>query len=206
MPNEFQVDNDQGYSHNPWDRGHLVRRRALHWRDQAEAKEADRESFFWTNIAPQHENLHDTAWGSIEDWMLEAADDADHKACVFTGPVLTPEDPEHTNRPGEQPIRIPAGFWKIFATMHQGQLTVAAFIVWQRDFDQPEPVEFDPILEQVRLTTLEHLTGLGFGMLRNLDPLRFGAELERVGPRMTTRRATARKRSAVITDASDIFL
>ncbi|MDX1409505.1 MAG: DNA/RNA non-specific endonuclease [Saprospiraceae bacterium] len=175
VSNSIQVDNDRGYVHNPWDRGHLVRRRAMHWGNQTDAETADRESYFWTNIVPQHEKLHDSAWGDIEDWMLDVTQGQDKKACVFTGPVLTPGDPQHVNRPGEAPIQIPAGFWKVFVVNHQGQLRAAGFVVWQRDFDQEEPVTFDPVLEQVRLTTIEYLTGLSFASIRAADPLRFGA-------------------------------
>ncbi|MEN8040974.1 MAG: DNA/RNA non-specific endonuclease [Actinomycetota bacterium] len=171
---EHQIDNDRGYVNNPWDRGHLVRRRSLHWGNEQEAREADRQSYFWTNIAPQHEDLHDTAWGPIEDWMLDRAESGNQRAAVFTGPVMTPDDPVHQNRPGEDPIQIPAGFWKIIVIPFGGARTVAAFLVWQRDHDSEDPVTFDPLLEQVRLTTIEFLTGLSFADLRGLDPLRFG--------------------------------
>lgn len=173
----LQVDNDRGYRNNPWDRGHLVRRRSMHWGQQATAESTDQESFFWTNIAPQHKKLHSSAWGRIEDWMLDVTDDQDKQACIFTGPVFTEEDPEVINRPGELPIRIPAGFWKVFVVKHLTRLRAASFLVWQRDFDRPEPLSFDPVLEQVRLTTIEHLTGLSFKELRQADPLRFGTEL-----------------------------
>lgn len=168
----LQIDNDRGYRNNRWDRGHLARRRSLHWGDRAEAEQADSESYFWTNIAPQHERLHDTAWGPIEDWMLERAESDDHRAAVFTGPVLTPDDPEHRNAPDEEPFQIPAGFWKVMVVPHQGSRTVAAFVVWQRDHDSEHPVTFDPFLEQVRLTTIEYLTRLSFPALRPLDPQR----------------------------------
>jgi len=170
----LQVDNDRGYSNNPWDRGHLVRRRSMHWGERNVAELTDQESYFWTNIAPQHTRLHHSAWGKIEDWMLAVAEGQDKQACIFTGPVFTPDDPEIINKPGEIPIRIPAGFWKIFVIKHNAILRAATFLVWQRDFDRPDPLAFDPILEQVRLTTVEHLTGLSFKQLRQADPLRFG--------------------------------
>ena len=31
VPRDLQVDNERGYLRNPYDRGHLVQRRALHW-------------------------------------------------------------------------------------------------------------------------------------------------------------------------------
>ena len=109
--------------------------------------------------------------------MFDVSDDEDRRACIFTGPVFSPDDPEHLNEQGEKPIRIPAGFWKLFAIKHKAKLRAAAFLVWQRDFDRSEPVSFDPILEQVRITTLEYLTGLTFPVLREADPLRFKAFL-----------------------------
>lgn len=177
IPNDIQVGNDQGYSKNPWDRGHLVRRRSLHWGDITEAEQADRDSFFYSNISPQHEHLHDTAWGAIEDWMLELADEHDKKAAIFTGPVFTQFDPEIQNDENREPFRLPAGFWKIMAIKHFGELRAAGFLVWQRDFDNEEPLGFKPFLEQVRITTIEFLTGLSFGELRNADPLRYESEL-----------------------------
>lgn len=195
VPSGLQIDNDRGYRNNPYDRGHLVRRRALHWGDESTARRADNESFFWTNIAPQHENLNQTAWARIEDWMLELADRAEQRASVFTGPVFTVYDPPLQNQPDEEPILIPGGFWKIISIKHGGQLRAAAFLTWQRDFGSTDPVQFDPVLEQVRITTIEYLTGLNFVALRDADPLRFGEELEEV-PR----------RSAVVTCKEDVMM
>jgi endonuclease G len=182
VENGIQIDDNRGYRNNPWDRGHLVRRRSLHWGDEQEAEEADSESYFWTNIAPQHELLHDTAWGPIEDWVLNRAETGQQRAAVFTGPVMTPDDPYHKNGPEEEPFQVPAGFWKVIVIPHQGARTVASFLVWQRDHDSEHPVSFSPFLEQVRLTTIEFLTGLLFGQLRRLDPQRFETRTRSLGP------------------------
>jgi endonuclease G len=190
---EIQVGNERGYVNNAWDRGHLVRRRSLHWGNEEDARRADSESYFWTNIAPQHERLHHTAWGPIEDWMLGRAEGDLQRAAVFTGPVMTPDDPVHQNGPGEEPIQIPAGFWKIVVIPFQGRRTVAAFLVWQRDHDSENPVSFSPFLEQVRLTTIEFLTDLSFTDLRELDPLRFGPAT----PGITSVRRKVQRPSAV---------
>jgi len=210
IPSQLQVDNDRGYRSNPWDRGHLVQRGALHWGSPADATLADSESYFWTNIAPQHETLHDTAWGRIEDWMLAFTDAADQGAAVFTGPVLLPEDPTVVNRPGEAPVQIPSGFWKVVAIRSAGQLQAAGFLVWQRDFDKPDPVAFAPFLEQVRVTTIEFLTGLSFGDLRDADPLQFGAEpvVGPARPEAAPAHADVKPiaRAAVITSPADIYL
>lgn len=172
-PNFLQVDRDRGYRNNPWDQGHLTRRKSMSWGAAAEAEIAERESDHWSNIAPQHETLHDDAWGSIEDWMLERVAGGHHRACVFNGPVFTEDDPEYKNGPDELAIRIPAGFWKIITIELDGAMRSAGFLVWQRDYDDPNPLPFAPVLEQVRLTTIEVLTGLSFAALRLFDPMVF---------------------------------
>lgn len=181
QPNSLQVDRDRGYREsethgfgpNPWDQGHLARRKSLSWGDEADARVAELESDLWSNIVPQHENLHDSAWGPIEDWMLERVQGGGRRACVFTGPIFTEDDPEHTNAADEQPIHIPAGFWKVISVKLDDRMRSAGFLVWQRDYDNPEPLPFAPVLEQVRLTTIEVLTGLTFPALRQFDPLLF---------------------------------
>ncbi len=172
VPKELQLGDARAYRNNPWDRGHLVRRRSVHWGAVEDAESADSETFFWTNIAPQHNSLHRNAWGRIEGWILGLAEQGSKRAAVFTGPVLSEDDPVITNQAGERPFQVPAGFWKIVAIAHDGALRIAAFLVWQRDFDRAEPVAFDPVLEQVRLTTIEFLTGLSFAGLQGADPLR----------------------------------
>lgn len=186
QPTSLQVDKNRGYREsddglfgpNPWDQGHLARRKSLSWGDESEARIAERESDMWSNIAPQHGNLHDDAWGEIEDWMMERVEGSGQRACVFTGPVFTVDDPEHKNGPDEEPILIPAGFWKVISVELNGAMRSAGFLVWQRDYDSDEPLPFAPVLEQVRLTTIEVLTGLTFPGLRLFDPLLFDDQEE----------------------------
>ncbi len=201
QPRSLQVDDDRGYREsasaglgpNPWDRGHLARRKSLSWGDEADARVAERESDMWSNIAPQHGNFH-KAWGRIEDWMLERVEHDDRRACVFTGLVFTPDDPEHKNGPDEDPIRIPAGFWKVISVELAGAIRSAGFLVWQRDYDSEEPLPFAPVLEQVRLTTIEVLTGLTFPALRRFDPLLFDRQRRPRAQSLSRARETVRRR------------
>ena len=203
-PNALQVDADRGYKEsevnqlgpNPWDQGHLARRNSMSWGDEADARIAERESDMWSNIAPQHENLHDDAWGSIEDWMLERVEGGGQRASVFTGPVFTDDDPIHKNGLNEQAIQIPAGFWKVISVKLNGAMRSAGFLVWQRDYDSAIPLPFAPVLEQVRLTTIEVLTGLKFPALRQFDPLLFGSGGGAVP--MTTGEARAAVRARIL--------
>lgn len=178
---KLQIDNDRGYRLNPWDAGHLARRIDVHWPDKATAEQAERDTSRWTNIAPQHGELNQGPWKEIEDWLLTLADDNAKRMSVFTGPVFTLTDMEWTNAEGELPIRIPSGYWKIGLLQHAGQLKAAAFLIWQNDVhptvDDFDPDDFNPTLEQVRVLTIEHLTGLSFGdLVRAADPLEFGTQ------------------------------
>ena len=138
--------------------------------------------------------------------MLDLADDGDKRACVFTGPVLTSSDPEIINFEGQDPFLLPAGFWKIMAIKHGDALRVAAFLVWQMDFDRPVPLTFEPFLEQVRITTIEFLIGVSFASLRDADPLQFGAVFDEREGRRRVRVDSARTRPAAITCPGDIML
>lgn len=105
--------------------------------------------------------------------MLERVQQTNNRASVFTGLVFTDDDPELVNRPGGLPIRIPAGFWKIITVKLDRQMRAAGFLVWQQNYDNQDPLPLAPVLEQVRLTTIEVLTGLTFPALRLFDPLLF---------------------------------
>lgn len=185
VPKALQIDNNRGYKgiptqhDNPWDAGHLARRLGVHWPDEATAKQAERETAHWTNIAPQHHRLNQGPWLDVEDWLLELADENDKRMSVFTGPIFTPTDLDWTNDTAELPIKIPSGYWKVAVLCHNSELCAAAFLIWQMDVHPSpsdfDPESFDPILEQVRVLTIEHLAGISFGnTIRAADPLHFG--------------------------------
>ena len=191
----LQIGNEQGYKDDPdyFQRGHLARRKSLSWgTTQAEiedAKNAERESDFYSNIAPQERRMH-LAWGNVEDWMLELSESTstERRACVFQGPVFTQEDPEVTITAGFDAIKVPAGYWKIMAIRKGSDLRAAGLLIWQCDYAAPDPLKFSPALEQVRLTTIEVLSGLSFPTLRNSDAMIFAIEEERLAEFTTTSR------------------
>jgi endonuclease G len=181
-PSSLQVDRDRGYREspqnglgpNPWDQGHLARRKGMSWGEENVARIAERESDYWSNIVPQHETLHDHPWGNIEDWVMDLIRDDQNRASVFTGPVFSDEDKMHKNGPNEEPIYIPAGFWKIMCVEKNGALRSAAFIVLQKDYFDDDRLPSLPGLNQVRVSIIELLTGLRFPFLDNTEPIEFG--------------------------------
>lgn len=173
-----QVDNVL-YRNNPLDRGHLVRRRDPGWGDsQTEAEQGERDTFVYTNCAPQHEHLNQRDWLGLEDYILEAAETRGFKVSVMTGPVFDDlNDRRLRSQPGAEDIQIPGAFWKV-ATMVNAttaQLSATAYLLTQgdmiRNITEAAFVLGEYRTYQVSLRLIEELTGFDFGPLKDSDPL-----------------------------------
>ncbi len=167
------------YANNPIDKGHLVRRLAVAWGSRKEAKRASDETFYYTNITPQHRLLNQVTWHKLENWLLERADEQDRKVSVFTGPVLRDDDKEYRG------VKIPMDFWKIIVVKKKdGTIAAAGFIMSQKklidnltksvqrgkkdiDLEDVDTSEIAPY--QVSIETIEKLTHLDFGNLKDID-------------------------------------
>jgi len=128
IPADAQMDNTV-YRHNELDRGHLVRRLSPAWGSEREARRAVEDTFYYTNAAPQHEDLNQKTWLDLEDYLLKRARDRRLKVSVFTGPVFRSDDRLYR---GE--YRIPSEYWKIVAWVDRdGGLRASGYMQTQRD-------------------------------------------------------------------------
>ncbi len=126
IPAEAQTLNAT-YTANRLDRSHLARRADLLWGSAPEAEQANRDSFYFTNITPQMDNFNQSrrvgVWGRLENALLKVVD---HKrASVLAGPVLAADDPPY--RGG----RVPREFWKLLAYVLDDRPRVRIFLVTQ---------------------------------------------------------------------------
>ena len=177
----FQVG-DALYSGNKLDRGHIARRADLTWGSISEAKKANTDSFFFTNITPQHEAFNQSSksglWGQLENAILEGVEVEDLRISVMAGPIFREDDQEFRG------IQIPAEFWKLiaFKDTADNRFKVKAYIVTQRNLlDDLESLELDPFrLFQVSLATLEEETGLGFSSMSEFDDAGSSPQAERL--------------------------
>ena len=153
------------YADNDLDRGHLVRRNDPVWGDPAVAARANTDTFRFTNAAPQASGFNQSRelWLGLEDHVLEHARVHELKLSVFTGPVLTDDDPPYRG------IRIPLKFWKIAAWNTGESLATTGFVVDQSplvDVDElPRALGAPPPLGpfrtfQVRIRDIAELAGL----------------------------------------------
>ena len=117
------------YARNDLDRGHLVRRRDPVWGADAEARQANYDTFSYANAAPQAADFNQSKelWNGLEDHVLAYAETNELRLSVFTGPVFADDDALYRG------IRIPELFWKVAAWSDaaRGRLATAGFLLDQ---------------------------------------------------------------------------
>jgi endonuclease G len=116
------------YADNDLDRGHLVMRASSTWGStEDEARQAEAETFYFTNAAPQAAlfNQGRELWLGLEEYLIQHAATFDRKLAVFAGPILEPDDPPYRG------IQIPLRFWKVVAFVQDGALAATGYILDQ---------------------------------------------------------------------------
>lgn len=164
---DTQIGNEL-YVNNDLDRGHLVRRLDPAWGDAGEAKQAELDTFFFTNCTPQHSGFNQKTWLSLEDYLLGNTDTRNFKACIFTGPVLGKNDRLYRD------VLLPLAYWKVAVMVHdeRNELTATAYIVSQKNLLSDLEFVFGQFKTyQVSIASVEEKTGLDFGRLKEFDPL-----------------------------------
>ena len=168
---------DAIYVHNPFDKGHIARRADLCWGTLNEARQANYDSFYFTNIAPQHEAFNQSdntsddpeggVWGRLENTILDFEAPHQLRVSLMGGPVFGPED--RLFKQNNQECLVPDEFWKIVAYTDDddGQEKVYGFILTQKhlvgSLTIPQGLEFDTWLwARITLLDLEDRTGIVF--------------------------------------------
>ena len=92
---EYQIDNTL-YEGTVFDRGHIAKREDLLWGGQGIAKQANDDSFCYTNATPQHEKFNRLApalWKSLEDEIFSQVDVAEPRIALVGGPIFSAARP-----------------------------------------------------------------------------------------------------------------
>jgi endonuclease G, mitochondrial len=164
LPADAQVG-DELYRDNPLDRGHIARRADLLWGTEAEARKANTDSFFFTNITPQHEAFNQSAasgiWGALEDAIFADVDVADLRVAVMGGPILSESDPIYRK------TQLPKQFWKTIYFRETGDSAIQAkgYVLTQADLlnslNNLEALELpDFSVFEVPIASIGQMTGL----------------------------------------------
>lgn len=160
IPAEVQAGNDL-YADNRLDRGHLARRADLTWGPDTEAHQANKESFYFTNVTPQMEDFNQSRqagiWGRLENALYEDVELDDLRCSVFAGPVLQNEDQHYRG------YQLPSEYWKIILFEQAGRLTARAFLLTQNLDRMQALMALDEFrVYQVAVTEVEERTRLVF--------------------------------------------
>jgi endonuclease G, mitochondrial len=168
------------YANNDLDRGHLVMRAASTWGEtEKEARQAEADTFFFTNAAPQNKlfNQGRELWLGLEDYVQDHADAFDRKLVVLAGPVLDAGDPPYRG------IQVPLRFWKVVAFLQDGPLAATGYLLDQTPLvddlgavaEEPVPGAAPPLgafrTFQVPIADIAALTGVGLDQLVGADLL-----------------------------------
>jgi endonuclease G len=164
-------------------KGHITLRGDPAWGTDAEAQSAERDTFFYTNAAPQVGFFNQGSrldrpgskgklrWRAVETYVLRNAVTMRSRICVFAGPIFDDRnDPEYRFE-----SKVPMRFWKVAVWGEEEELRSIALIADQSKLIEVMPEAavaeaFADDLELARvsefLTTvaqIEKLTGLDFG-------------------------------------------
>jgi endonuclease G len=178
LPADAQVG-EELYADNDFDRGHLVRREDPNW--GADAATANRDTFHFTNCAPQLSAYNQQTWLGLEDLVLGNTRRQHERASVFTGPVFRADDPVYRG------VAIPLAYWKVIAFVHDDGTPSATAYMIDHDVDLGRvELIFGPYKTYQRsIAAVERATGLDFGALALRDGFSneeaaTGARVERV--------------------------
>lgn len=115
------------YYQNPFDRGHMVRREDPIWGDLDQARQANVDTFHFTNSCPQLAGVNQKTWVGLEDYILDHARADGMRVSVFTGPYFSERDLAHASG-----ALIPLAFWKVVTIVTEdGRPSATAYKVSQ---------------------------------------------------------------------------
>jgi endonuclease G len=154
-------------------RGHMTRREDPIWGDVDDANLGNQDSMHVTNVTPQMQPFNAGIWLGLENYALENAREDDMRISVFTGPFLLDDDPVRYG------VKVPRSFWKVIAFIHDAtdQLCATGYTMSQEDFLRNEEFVFGQHQTwQTPIHVIERRSGVSFGDLTALDPLRDNEE------------------------------
>lgn len=169
IPKSMQIIKECYGNPPKFSRGHMTRKEDPIWGDMAAAKIACSDTFHVTNATPQMQPFNAPVWLALEDYALENARQDEMKITVITGPVFTDKDPE------KYKVKIPVEFFKIITFIHDKtkKLCATGYTVSQEDYLKPEEFVYGEFKTyQVSIKSIEKRTGLDFGKLSSVDPVK----------------------------------
>lgn len=134
------------YTHSGFDKGHMAPAADMKWSPQAM-----KESFYFSNMCPQHPQLNRRGWknleGKIRDWAI-----ADSAIIVICGPIVA----KQPKTIGKNKVVVPQQFFKVILSPYVKPMRAIGFL-----FNNKQAVE--PLSTYaVTIDSIERLTNMDF--------------------------------------------
>lgn len=169
IPEKMQVIKECYGVPPKFSKGHMTRKEDPIWGDLETARAACADTFHVTNATPQMQPFNAPVWLALEDYALENARQDEMKITVMTGPIFHDDDPVKFG------VQIPVEFFKVIVFIHDdtGRLCATGYTVSQADYLSNEEFVYGEFKTyQVSIRSLETKTGIIFGKLADIDPLK----------------------------------
>lgn len=137
------------YKHSGYDRGHMCPAADNKWDEQAM-----RESFYMTNVCPQHHNLNRGDWKELEDACREWTNQ-NQILYVVCGPIIY--NSRHKTI-GEHHIVVPEAFYKVVLSLTPPK--AIGFIYKNTSGNKPLDSYVNSVDQVERLTGIDFFSGL----------------------------------------------
>jgi endonuclease G len=112
------------YWFSGYDRGHMVPSADMRWN-----QDAMKATYYYSNVAPQHQDLNRGSWAEMEDWIRRYVNFSGNRVFVVTGPILEDALPTLQNEGRENEVSIPMTFYKVVADLDGEEPKGIAFIM-----------------------------------------------------------------------------
>ena len=170
---------DELYAGNALDRGHMVRREDPVWGTFEEARQANVDTFHFTNSCPQMAAVNQKTWVGLENYVLQHARADQMRVSVFTGPYFSDSDLHYRG------ALVPKAFWKVVAIITEtGRPSATAYKVSQEQELQELEFVFGAYKTyQISVRQVMADTGIDFSDLVPFDG--FSTEEANTGNSMT---------------------
>ena len=150
LPADKAVDT-KDYTRSGWDRGHMCPAgdNRWHWK-------AMKESFYMTNVCPQHHNLNRGDWKELEDKCRAWVKEFNEPLYIVCGPVLY-KGKKASYIGQKHKVRVPEAFFKVVMTgIESGNPRAIGFLYKNAAGDKP----LDSYVNSV--DEIERITGYDF--------------------------------------------
>lgn len=137
---------DSDFTKSGYDRGHMVPAADMKW-----SKEAMEESFYLSNVCPQHPELNQKAWQKLEHKVRQWAV-ADSAIIIICGPIVG----NKCRKIGKSGISVPHSFFKVVLSPFKEKPQAIGFVFKNESCTAPLKAY------AVTVDSVEALTGLDF--------------------------------------------